>query len=112
MRDLSASELRARLATGGQVRAEVPEEVLAFIAETQVYGPPQWIDGEEVNAYSLRVQLFNLLYANRFWAEKEADFARLMEVALSPTDKGRALRALLRHPPEEDLTTCLSTYQS
>jgi len=110
VKDFSASEIRARLAASGQVEAEVPQEVSAFITETRVYRPPQQIDGEEVDAYSLRVRLFNLLYANRSWAEKEANFARLMEVALSSTEKGCALRALLRNPPAEDLISRLSAY--
>jgi nicotinic acid mononucleotide adenylyltransferase len=111
VRDLSASQLRATLAAGGQSGVEVPEEVAAFIAETRVYCPPQLIDGEEVEVYNLRIQLFNLLYAARAWAEKEADFVRLMAIALSPTNKGRTLRALLRNPPAEDLTTQLRSCQ-
>jgi len=112
VKDLSASEIRATLTAGGQIGGEVPEEVAAFMVETPVYRPPQLINGKEVDAYNLRVQLFNLLYATRSWAEKEANFACLLEVALSSTDKGSALRALLHQPWGEDLSARLSAYQA
>ncbi len=111
VRDVSASELRTTFAAGGQIEAQVPEEAAAFIAETGVYHPSQTIGGKEVDAYHLRMQLFNLLYATRPWAEKEADFIRLMAIALSPTGKGQTLRTLLRNPPAGDLAAQLRSYQ-
>ncbi len=107
VQNLSASAIRARLAAGERVGGEVPEEVEAFVAETGVYGPPRYIDGEEVDPYGLRVRLLQGLYLHGFGAEKGVRFDLLVEVALSPTEQGRSLRRLLDHAERPDFVAKL-----
>jgi nicotinic acid mononucleotide adenylyltransferase len=96
VQDLSAREIRSRLAAGKSAGAGLPREAADFIAETRAYEAPQPLGGERVDAYDLRRRVFDLLWSSREWAERGADFARLMTVALSDSPAGAALRALAR----------------
>jgi hypothetical protein len=72
--------------------ASVPAETAAFLAETRAYTPPLRDGNELIDAYAVRLKLLMLLYAVRSWAEREVDFRRLMQLALTANDKGWALR--------------------
>ena len=90
--DLSATAIREGLAAGKVMDEHVPAETAGFLAETHAYAPPLWSDNEAIDAYAIRLALLESLYTVRSWAEQEADFRRLMHVALLPGEKGRALR--------------------
>ncbi|MBI3302896.1 MAG: hypothetical protein HYZ72_12595 [Deltaproteobacteria bacterium] len=90
--DLSATAIRNALAAGEVVSDQVPAETAVFLAETHAYGPPLQSGDEILNAYAVRLALLALLYTVRAWAEQEADFRRLMHLALSPGERGRTLR--------------------
>jgi nicotinic acid mononucleotide adenylyltransferase len=90
--DLSATAVRDGLAAGKVGDEHVPAETAGFLAETHAYAPPLWSDNEAIDAYAIRLALLESLYSVRSWAEQEADFRRLLQVALTPSEKGRALR--------------------
>jgi nicotinic acid mononucleotide adenylyltransferase len=91
--DVSATAVRNGLATGKPVSQQVPRETVTFLAATHAYAPPLQSNGETIDAYAIRQQLFTSLYTVRPWAEQEVDFRRLMQVALSASASGRALRS-------------------
>lgn len=90
--DLSATQVRLRLATKQPVSAYVPPEVEEFINQTRAYHPPLQGNDEQIDAYAVRQALLTSLYAERSWAEQEVEFQSLMAAALSVGDQGRALR--------------------
>lgn len=90
--DLSATAIRDALASGREVTDQVPAETAAFLAETQAYAPPLRDGGGALDAYAIRLALLESLYAIRSWAEQEVDFRWLMRLALTPGEKGQALR--------------------
>jgi nicotinamide-nucleotide adenylyltransferase len=90
--DLSATAVRNALAAGEPVDKQVPQETAAFVSETRSYHPPLQSGNETLDAYAVRSHLFELLATARPWAPQEADFRRLLHVALSTSEKGRRLR--------------------
>lgn len=90
--NLSATAIRDGLAAGKVMDEHLPAETAGFLAETHAYVPPLWSDNEAIDAYAIRVALLESLYSVRSWAEQEADFRRLLQVALLPGEKGRGLR--------------------
>lgn len=90
--DLSATAVRNSLAVGKAVDETVPAETASFLAETHAFAPPLPSGAEAIDVYAVRVALLELLYTVRSWAEQEVDFRRLLQVALTPSEKGRALR--------------------
>jgi nicotinic acid mononucleotide adenylyltransferase len=91
--DLSATAVRNELAAGKPANPRVPRETAAFLAETHAYAPPLQRDGELIDAYNVRLKLLASLYTARLWAEQHIDLRQLMQVALSASDIGRALRS-------------------
>jgi hypothetical protein len=70
---------------------------------TRVYVPPRRLaSGESVDAYAVRLDLLDVLASTRRWAEREADLAGLLRLALSLGRAGRDLRAWLRQPPADE----------
>ncbi|MCS6926512.1 MAG: hypothetical protein NZ578_11495 [Candidatus Binatia bacterium] len=92
--ELSATAIRQAVAAGQAIGDRVPPETATFIDETRVYHPPIRCGEELIDAYALRLHLLELLLTVRSWAIQEADFRRLMQVALSTDDTGRQLRHL------------------
>ncbi|HJY85047.1 MAG TPA: hypothetical protein VKK81_28685 [Candidatus Binatia bacterium] len=90
--DLSATAVRNRLAAGKAVDETVPAETASFLAETHAFAPPLQSGAEAIDVYAARSALLELLYTVRSWAEQEVDFRCLLQVALTPSEKGRALR--------------------
>jgi hypothetical protein len=64
MADVSATMVRERLAAGGWVDELVPEESAAFLTETQAFHSPLRQGEAEVDAYAVRMKVFETLYAN------------------------------------------------
>lgn len=90
--ELSATAIRAALATGKRVQDQVTEETVSFLAETRAYDPPLPSGDETLDVYATRLVLLDLLYPVRSWAEQEIDFRHLLHLALTPGEKQRALR--------------------
>lgn len=95
MKDVSATVIRNALAVGQPIEDLVPQEASQFLATTQAYRPVlSGKNGESLDAYAIRWALLQLLYTVRAWAEREADFQRLIQLALSPSQEGRSLRRM------------------
>ena len=92
MADLSATAIRNALAAGEEVSDQVPAETAVFLAETHAYGPPLRSGEGAIDAYAVRLACLASLYTVRSWAAQAVDFRRLLHVALTPGEKGRALR--------------------
>ena len=90
--DLSATAIRNALAAGEEVSDQVPAETAVFLAETHAYGPPLRSGEGAIDAYAVRLACLASLYPVRAWAAQAVDFRRLLHVALTPGEKGRALR--------------------
>lgn len=110
---LSSTLVREKVRRGVPITGDVPGLVEAFIQETKLYAPPKSLsNGEEINAYALRIALLNAFATARPWAEEQGDFQGLLRMALSETEEGRALRAFLRHPPAGPLEEILRRFQA
>jgi nicotinamide-nucleotide adenylyltransferase len=90
--DLSATQVRQRLAAQQDISTHVPPEVGEFVHETRAYRPSLRYGEETVDAYAIRQSLLTLLYTERSWAEQTVDFYRLLSMTLSSDAQGRALR--------------------
>jgi nicotinamide-nucleotide adenylyltransferase len=90
--EVSATAARSSLSRGQGVDGLVPAEVSTGLAEMRAYAPPLRIADDSVDAYAVRQQLLTALYTVRSWAEHKVDFRRLLTLALSASDQGRALR--------------------
>ena len=90
--DLSATQVRQRLAAQQDISAYVPPEVGEFIRETRAYCPPLRYGEETIDTYAIRQSLLTLLYTERSWAEQTVDFYRLLNAALSSDAQSLALR--------------------
>lgn len=96
---LSSTAVRREAAVAAAVAA-VPVETRSLLRATRVYAPPRRLaDGEAVDAYAVRLALLRTLAATRAWAERQADLAGLLRLALSLGRRGRAFRAWLADPP-------------
>jgi len=110
---LSSTLVREKVKQGIPITGDVPGLVEAFIQETKLYAPPQSLsNGEEINAYALRIALLNVFARARPWAEERGDFQGLLRMALRETEEGRTLRTLLHHPPEGPLEEILQRFQT
>ena len=99
---LSSSQVRDEVGEDGPVVA-VPVETRALLSATRVYAPSRRLaTGEEVDAYAVRLALLAALARTRACAEREADLPGLLRLALSLGRAGRAFRAWLRHPPDDE----------
>ncbi len=81
--DVSATAVRERLAADEQVDELVPQESAAFLAETRAFYPPLSQGDAQVDAYAVRLQIFETLYASRARTDSEVDFRALLRQAVS-----------------------------
>lgn len=110
---LSSTLVREKAKRCDPIKDDVPGLVKAFIQETKVYALPKILDnGEEVDAYALRVALLDAFSRARPWAEEQGDFRGLLRLALRETEEGRALRTVLRHPPAGPMEEALQRFQA
>lgn len=93
--ELSATAVREGLAGGKVTESFVPEETVAFLAETGAFRPPITIGEEKVDVYAVRQHLFNSLFVDRFHNQGTEDFHALVQRALSESDEGKMLRKAL-----------------
>jgi nicotinamide-nucleotide adenylyltransferase len=89
---LSATAVRAAVATGKSVENQVPAETAAFLNETRAYSLPVHSGDESLDAYAVRMHLLKMLYPVRPWAARQVNFRQLMRMALSPDENGKMLR--------------------
>ncbi len=101
--DLSSTRVRGLLCSGAEPSGLVPAAVASFCVQTRVFCPPDPDSG--VDAYALRVRLFQLLWTVREWAEAAADFRGLMATAVSRTTEGERLRAIVSRGAGADLAS-------
>ncbi len=94
--DLSSTAIRKAVSEATSLSAHVPAEVARFLTEARPYAAPGSApeDGQqdEIEAYAVRLALFDRLAAVRDWAERHVDFQQLLIQALAPDPRGRALR--------------------
>ena len=97
--DLSSTTIRQAVSEATDLSAHVPVEVARFLTEARPYAAPgsDTEDGQEdeINAYAVRLALFDRLAAVRGWAERNVDFRQLLTRALAPDPRGQALRGAL-----------------
>ena len=93
---LSSTIVREAVRLGTPSEALVPQETALFMHEALPYTPPRCLaDGEEVDAYGLRLALLDAVQAGGI--EQPADFRALCHTACADTPAGRALRVQLAH---------------
>lgn len=90
--DLSATEVRERLATGRSIAELVPSETATFLTETRAFRSPLEIGKERIDAYAVRQNLLNLLFARDTQNQRANEFHTLYQAALSEGEAGQALR--------------------
>ena len=94
--DLSSTVIRKTVSEATNLSAHVPAEVARFLTEARPYAAPGGdIEGgqeDEIDAYAVRLALFDRLAAVRDWAEQHVDFQQLLTQALAPDPRGQALR--------------------
>ena len=91
--DLSSTGIRDRLLDASSLQTQVPPEVAAFLAEALPYGDLHRVDEPAfIDAYAVRLTLFERLSAVRDWAAHNVDFRSVLTQALIPDRRGQALR--------------------
>ena len=94
--DLSSTAIRKTMSEATNLSAHVPAEVVRFLTEARPYAAPgsdtEDEQEDEINAYAVRLTLFDRLVTVRDWAEQHVDFQQLLSQALAPDPRGRALR--------------------
>jgi nicotinic acid mononucleotide adenylyltransferase len=91
---LSSTLVREAAGTGKPWEDMVPEETALFMREALPYTPPTRLpDGEEIDAYGLRLALIAAAAAGRL--DPAASFMELCRTARDATVEGRRLRAML-----------------
>ena len=94
--DLSSTTIRKVVSEATNLSAHVPAEVARFLTEARPYAAPgsNTEDGseDEIDAYAVRLALFDRLAAVRDWAERNVDFQQLLTQALAPDPRGQTLR--------------------
>ena len=93
--DTSSTRVRGLLRSGADPVGLVPAGVARLLSETKAFAAPVVIDGDEVDAYQMRVRLIDLIWETRGIDGLDIDLHRLTTIALSPTAAGRRLRAML-----------------
>jgi len=92
---LSSTTVREAAHAGSSWEPLVPEETTLFLREALPYSPPIRLpDGEEIDAYGLRLALIDAAAAGRL--DASADFAALCREIRAATPRGKSLRAWLR----------------
>ena len=95
---LSSTAIRNTSPEASKLQARVPSEVALFLAEARPYAAPRQCGHTEcgqryeIDAYAVRLALFERLAAVRDWAEPSVDFHQLLTQALAPDPSGQALR--------------------
>ena len=94
--DLSSTAIRKTVREGANLSAHVSAEVARFLTEARPYAAPgrDTEDGQAdtIDAYAVRLTLFDRLVAVRDWAEQHVDFQQLLSQACASDPRGRALR--------------------
>jgi hypothetical protein len=91
---LSSTTVREAARAGQPWQALVPTETAVFLREALPYSAPVSLpDGEDVDAYGLRLALIDAAAAGRLGPG--ADFAALCHQARAATPEGKRLRAWL-----------------
>ncbi len=94
--DLSSTTIRKAVSEATNLSAHVPAEVARFLTEARPYAAPgsdtENGQEDEIDAYAVRLALFDRLAAVRDWAERNVDFQQLLSQALAPDPQGQALR--------------------
>lgn len=93
---LSSTAVRQATARGKPWKDLAPVETVRFVEETRPYAPPLHLpDGEEIDAYGLRVALLDAIASGVLATPEPPDFAALRAVACADSAEGRALRRRL-----------------
>ena len=96
--ELSSTDVRQATADSAMLQAHVPPGVAAFLAEMRPYAAHSYdnglgdAQGSTIDAYAVRLALFERLATVRDWAEPNVDFQQLLNQALAPDTRGQALR--------------------
>ena len=94
--ELSSTAIRQTEGEAANLPAHVPAEVARFLTEAQPYTAPSGAtgdgQGDAIDAYAVRLALFERLATVRDWAEQQVNFQRLLSQACAPDPRGRALR--------------------
>jgi nicotinate (nicotinamide) nucleotide adenylyltransferase len=85
LKDLTSTELRARIRRGESVQDQLPDVVERFVVASGIYR----------SVYEDRCRLVDHLYSVRAWAEKECDFEALVRISGEKTERGENLRGML-----------------
>jgi nicotinic acid mononucleotide adenylyltransferase len=93
--DLSSTRVRGLLRAGADPAGLVPQAVAELLAGMRAFALPIVIGDEEVDVYSVRAKLIELLWESGDPSAREADLHALIATALSPTSDGSRLRARL-----------------
>lgn len=95
--DLSSTAIRKTASEA--LQTQVPSEVARFLTEAKPYAArgSDTEDGQtdEIDAYAVRLALFDRLATVRDWAEQHVDFLQLLLQALAPDPRGQALRGAM-----------------
>lgn len=93
--EISSTRVRQVLRQGGDPSGLVPEEVASYLREVGAFCKPIALDGREVDRYSIREKLFDLVLDPGGVSGKAPDLHLLWKLAHDPGSQGRDLRALL-----------------
>ena len=99
--DLSSTAIRQTVSETVSRSAHVPVEVARFLFEARPYAVPGRAtegQGDAIDAYAVRLALFDRLAAVRDWAERNVDFQQLLNQACAPDPRGQALRGAMTGP--------------
>jgi nicotinamide-nucleotide adenylyltransferase len=93
--DLSSTRVRGLLRAGAEPAGLVPPAVAELLDEMRAFAPPIVIGCEEVDVYEVRTKLIDLLWRSRGLNATNVELRTLMRIALSGTEAGARLRAML-----------------
>jgi len=92
--DLSSTRVRGLLRSGAEPAGLVPSAVADVLTAMRAFAPPIVIGDEEVDAYTVRTKLIDMLWHGGDTA-MDVDLHELVTTALSPTIEGTKLRQTL-----------------
>lgn len=94
--DLSSTHVRGLLRAGADPTGLVPPSVAAFLARVRAFAPPVTVGADEVDAYEVRVRLFDLIWRLDGGVPDAFDLSAPVGIALADSAEGRRLREALR----------------
>ena len=104
-RSISSSQIRAAFQASAdalsipQLAGLLPPEALAFALETGCYSPPATLpSGETIDRYAIRVALLDRILALPLSDQTSIHLRSLFALAVSDSERGRALRRWLSQP--------------